>query len=505
MFHHSYKIDANFYKLLVNRAPKMHLDSFIKALLFAALQCTRMLKDRCLLRQDLEILSPKLVQVFQQKMAKQGDKLTPRQVQKLKLFHCRAFLWAKLLRRQSWQPCPMKISPDLLGHLMKMGIPKQINEYQNILRLFRSYSRNPVVRDQFGDQYSIVSSYQTKLGILNCMQSTSAVHMKRHPTRNFIAMICTHGKVWIQNLDNPNNLFHLIHDTEFRQFDRAFTSEFHNSELIIAIGIIDFINIIEFSPSLDTFTLMKKIPFGEKPKKFDHFPVHFCVNQIQWHENGTCFTAISHSGNRGLAKSFQLKDGLDVKDHGYCAYTSSAKIEAPSGFFLSPDGKFAVSGYLNGALSFWKVNNQDDELTFEILKSGCMLAEGCWIKKIQNFETSDFIFAIQASSNQMSQNSDHVYIVDISKSFDVKILCVFRGVLGELHFDICGTYLLIHDRKSIMIYILNSDNFPVKMTSFESKDGPIGSCLLTTENSKVMIYYFYVGKPEVHRLKLEFK
>jgi hypothetical protein len=490
----------------------MYIDSFIKALLFAALQCTRMLKDRCILRQNLEILSPKLVQFFQQKMAKQGDKLTPRQVQKLKLFHCRAFVLAKLLRKKSLQPCQMKISPDMLCHLMTMGIPRQIMiipivnprvcRIQVICDFFRVNNRiDLVVRDPIGDQYSVKTAYQLRIGILTCNQSRSAVHLSRHPTKNFIVMISKGGNVWIQNLDDPNNLFHLIHDAKLSQIDRAYTSEFHHSKLIIAIGVIGFINIIEFSPSLNTFTLIKKIPFGEEPTKFDRFTLHFCVNQIQWHKNETCFTAISHSGSRGLAKSFLLDDELNVRYHGKCTYNSSSvKVIAPSCIFLSNDGDFAVTGYQTGELFFWKVNNQNNELTFEILKSECMLAEGCTIKKIQFFQQDDSIFAIQTSSK--SGASDDVYIVKISKSFDVVILCVFRVAR---HFDIFGDFLLIQFRSFIAIYILNSDNFPVKMTCFESKDEQIGSCLLTTENGKFMLYYSFVEKTELHKAALEFK
>jgi hypothetical protein len=56
-----------------------------------------------------------------------------------------------------------------------------------------------------------------------------------------------------------------------------------------------------------------------------------------------------------------------------------------------------------------------------------------------------------------------------------------------------------------MIYILNSDNLPAKITEFKSQIGPIASCLLTTVNRQVMLYYSYVGRPELHKVALEFE
>jgi hypothetical protein len=447
--------------------------------------------------------------LFGKLAAEKQANLNPKQRQKLILFRLRAVVMARLLGKQSWQHCPIGIPPNVLRHLMTMGIPRQImirpivnpqvSKYQDILNLFRSIPRKLVVRDLTGDQYSVQTAYELSIGILTVkLISRNAVHMTRHPTKNFMAMICEGGKVWIQKSDDQNNLFHLIHDAEFSQIDRACTSEFHPSNLIIAIGVIGSINIIEFSPSLDSFKLMKKIPFGEKPNFFNSFAVNFWVTQIQWHPSETYFTAISHSGSSGLAKSFLLDERFDVRNQANCAYTGTI---APSCLFFSPDGNFAVTGYSNGLLSFWRVINQGNELTFEILKSDCVLAEGCRIKKIQFFPQDDSILAIQTSSKK-SGAYDDVYIVKISKSFDVKIL---QTIYYLSHFDIYGDFLLIQARFSIIIYILKSDNLPVKMTEFESQDGPIGSCLLTTENGKVMLYYSYVGRPELHKAALEFK
>ena len=512
VFHHSYKIDANFYNFFLIGRLKMLLLSFILHMIFAANQSGKMLRLQGLLRYDQERLymSPESMQKLMRKLHRQHAKFTCQEVNVLKLFRLRAFLCGKLFLPKSCHH-QIGIPVHVIRSIMTMGIPRKleirhivnprVSIYQHILKLFGRIPRNSVVRDQSGDQYSVGTEDELSIGILTVKNiSRDAVHMTRHPTMHFNAMSCQAGNVWIQNLDDSNGLFHLIYDAKFDRNNRALSCEFHPSTLIIAIGVIGSVYIIEFSPSLESFELRKKIPFGEKPNFFGSSIENFWVTQIQWHPSETCFTAISHSGSSGLAKSFRLNKEPDVIHQANCAYTGRI---APSCLCFSPDGNFAVTGDSNGLLSIWGVINQGKELTFENLKSNYVLAEGCRIKKIQFFPQHDSILGIQTSSKK-SKDYDDVYIVKISKSFDVKIL---ETISYLSHFDFYRDFLLIQTRFSIMIYILNSDNLPAKITEFRSQNGPIASCLLTTVNRQVMLYYSYVGIPELHKaaLKLELK
>jgi hypothetical protein len=509
VFHHPYKIDANFYNFFLIGRLKMLTLSFILWMIFAANQSGKMLRLQGLLRYDQERLymSPESMQKLMQKLHRQHAKFTCQEVNDLKLFRLLAFLCGKLFLPKSCHH-QIGIPVHVIRSIMTMGIPRkieirhivkpQVSIYQHILELFGRIPRNSVVRDLSGAQYSVGTEYKLSIGILTVkLISRNAVHMTRHPTKNFNAMSCQAGNVWIQNSDDSNGLFHLIYDAKFDQNNRALSCEFHPSTLLIAIGVIGSVYIIEFSHSLDSFELRKKIPFGEKPNFFGSSIENFWVTQIQWHPSETCFTAISHSGSSGLVKSFLLNKESDVIHQANCAYKGRI---APSCLCFSPDGNFAVTGDSNGLLSFWRVINQDNELTFEILKSDCVLAEGCRIKKIQFFP-QDSILAIQTSSKK-SKDYDDVYIVKISKSFDVEIL---KTISYLSHFDFYRDFLLIQSRFSIIIYILNSDNLPTKITEFKSQNGPIASCLLTTVNRQVIIFYSYVGDPVLHKAALEFK
>jgi len=76
--------------------------SFILWWIFAVQQSGNMLQKKGLLRTGEEIIcmSQDIKRSFLQKFADQQSKLTPKQRRKLLLF--RAFLWAKLLGKQSW-------------------------------------------------------------------------------------------------------------------------------------------------------------------------------------------------------------------------------------------------------------------------------------------------------------------------------------------------------------------------------------------------------------------
>ena len=474
-------------------------------------QSLKMLKQKGRLRASEEMLCmyPISHRQLMIKLALYSANLTLEQIQALKLFQFRAFLCDKIFDRKSWQSYQMKIPVKVLRHFMSMGIPRQmmirpiinprVSRYEYMQNFFKSIPLNSRILDLFGDHYYVNFRSEDNLRVNHIKMNTA--HMTRHPNEKFWSMICGRGNVWIQKSDDPNNLFYLIHDAKNDQSEHAFTCEFSPSKLIIAIGFFISIKIIEFSPSLNAFNLKKKIAFDVKPNLYS---INFLVNQIQWHPSGTCFTAISSSGSSRLAKSFLLNERFDLRDQGNCAYTWSLSTGtiAPSCLCFSPDGNFAVTGNSNGLLTFWKVINQGNELTFEILKSECVLAKGCQIKKIQFFPQCESIFAIQLSSGRSSEsNDDDVYILKISQLFDVEIL---QKINHLSHFDFYGDFLMIQGR-NVIIYMINSDNLPVKMTEFELEDRPIRSSLLITENGKVMLYYSYVGRLDLHKAALEFK
>jgi hypothetical protein len=483
----------------------------ILLMLFAAYQAGDMPQLQGLLRYKL--LSPEFRRYFLRNLADHCAKMTPRQRRELIKHRLRVVVCAKFLGKQSWQDHPITIPVQLLWHLMTIGIPRQIKlkpidiprvRYEDMLKLFRSIPINSVICDSSGGQWKAGSAYRFSTGILTTDHVTRGiVHMTEHSNGIFIAMICNNGNVSIGKSDDPNYLMRIIYYNEkFSQIDRACSCEFHPFNPIIAIGFIGSVKIIRFSSTLDSFEIIKSIPFkGLETIFFTQVSVTFPVNQIKWNRSGTILTAISPPYGVGLAKAFVLDENFGVKfEAANCAYTSSLSAErtAPRCFCFSSDGNLAVTSYSNGSLHFWRVTQGSEDI-FEILKSECLLGENWFIKKIMHYPNDASMFAIHATS---CGQSDTLYIVGISASLELKILKTINCIKD---FGFHGNCLLIQGRDQIILYLLNSDNILVEMTDFRLQIGEFESCLLVTVNGNVKLCYTIKGSPQLHTVEVEFK
>lgn len=242
----------------------------ILLMLFAAYQAGDMPQLQGLLRYKL--LSPEFRRYFLRNLADHCAKITPRQRRELIKRRLRVVVCAKFLGKQSWQDHPITIPVQFLWHLMTIGIPRQIKlkpidiprvRYEDMLKLFGSIPINSVICDSSGGQWKAGSAYRFSTGILTTDHVTRGiVHMTEHSNGIFIAMICNNGSVSIGKSDDPNYLMRIIyHNEKFSQIDRACSCEFHPFNLIIAIGFIGSVKIIRFSSTLDSFEIIRSIPF----------------------------------------------------------------------------------------------------------------------------------------------------------------------------------------------------------------------------------------------------
>ena len=491
----------------------------ILLMLFAAYQAGNMPQLQGLLRYKL--LSPELRRYFLRNLADHCAKITPRQRRELIKRRFRVVVYAKFLGKQSWQDHPIKIPVQLLWHLMTIGIPRQIKlkpidiprvRYEDMLKLFGSIPINSVICDSSGAQWKAGSAYQLSIGILTIDRITRGiVQMTAHPTRRFIAMICNHGNVSIGNSDDPNYLMRLIYDAKFIQNARARCFGFHPSDLVIAIGFLGVVRIIRFSKNLDLLENIQSIPFVGLSWFFHSSPVPFPVNMISWHPDGTSLTIISHPNSFGvcLTKAFRLDDDFKVKSETTnfaIPPSSSVEMEIPSYrgsrcLCFSSCGKFAVTSDENGWIYFWRVTNQGNEITFEILKCECVGENWC-IKKIKFHPSDKSILAIQMSKMNPAWSSDTLYMAKFS-SEKFKIFQIFD--LHATNFEFHGDCLLIQGRNQIKLCCLDSCNILVEMTDFRLQIGEFESCLLVTVNGNIKLCYTIKGSPQLHTVEVEFK
>jgi hypothetical protein len=491
----------------------------ILLMLFAAYQAGNMPQLQGLKR--FKMMSPELRRYFLRNLANDPAKITPMQYMHLKKRRFRVVVYAKFLGKQSWQDHPITIPVQLLWHLMTIGIPRQIKlkpidippvRSQYMHQLFSIIPLDSVICDSSGAQWKVGSAYQLSIGILTIDRITRGiVQMTAHPTRRFIAMICNHGNVSIGNSDDPNYLMRLIYDAKFIQNARARCFGFHPSDLVIAIGFLGGVNIIRFSENLDFVENIQRIPFVGLLCFFHSSPVTLLVNMINWYPDGTFLTIISHPNSFGvsLTKAFGLDDDFKVKSETTnfaIPSSSSVGMEIPSYqgsrcLCFSSCGKFAVTSDRYGWIYFWRVTNQGNEITFEILKCECVGENWC-IKKIKFHPSDNSILAIQMSKMNPSWSSDTLYMAKISSE---KFRIFQNFDFPATNFEFHGDCLLIQGRNQIKLCGLNSDNILVEMTDFRLQTGEFESCLLVTVNGNVKLCYTIKGSPQLHTVEVEFK
>lgn len=475
---------------------------FIELMLLAAsLPSGNMLQRQGFLKTGEELLhmSQESRRCLLQNLAEQRANLTSKQRQKLIQSRLRAVLVARFLGRQSWQHAGMtlQIRVDILRHLMTAGIPRiritpiSIPRKQPTI----SYWHLPgpsgsVIYDPSG--YICDGSWS--------QYSASIEAITTHPRQPLIALIGSDGKVWIGKLDDPKQLFHLIHDPkpiEKLLCCRVKTCAFHPSRDYIAVAITGFVIIYKIETSLQV-TLVSKIRFHEDPIYFCTCPPQFSACELQWHPSGSFFTAIS---DRGLSKSFLLDPvTFNCKGESRYAYLYSfpAGHVPPSCSCFSENGSVAVTGYADGTIMIQFVEKNSDGISFRCLKIINKRLPGHSIKKIVPHPCYPSIFAIATTSSSGWNYS--VHLLKISPDGSIKILETIQNARNPCFYE--KWFLVSSGNRILFHHQMNGDKIPVLMTEFHAQ-GTIGPFILTSANGKVRVYCSRgCGGSELHMVEI---
>jgi WD40 repeat protein len=434
-------------------------------------------------------MTPASISLLLRKLAEQRANLTPKQRRKLIQHRFRAVLCARLFGKQSWQDHPMKIQVHVLRHLMTMGIPR------NMIVIPLSILQKPgamqswLIKPGSGFFYPSGFEYKSEEWISSCF--TQITQITTHPRKPFIAITGSDGRVWIGKIGDPKHLFRLIHNHHSKENERATTCAFHPLGDHIAVGVTGYVFIYKISsPSLDS-ELLKKVRFHEDPGYFCTLPPQFSPCEIQWHPSGTSFTAISHR-NQGLSRAFVFKpETFDVTGETTHAYLFSIlkSHTSPLCSCFSADGKFVATGYSDGNIMHRKVDHKEGRIT-------SVLPDGNSIEKIEFNPHDPSILAIQTRS----RGQNEVHLLKTSPDGSITILQTFENAR---YFRFDYNMFLLQNGNTITFYLMNSDNLPVKMTEFESQNGPIGSFSLTTLNGEVTLWYSHMCQSKLHMAELK--
>jgi hypothetical protein len=512
MFHHSYKIDANFYKFFSIERQKMQRYGQLSAkppakpppeqncdfimimlLAWSQIQSGGMLLSEGILRTGEELLhmllhmSQESKRSLWQKYADRHANFISRQVLMLKKFRFCAFLWAKLLGKQSWQPCRMKVPPHVLRHLMTKCIPRI--RIAPIIML-----KEPV---QLAWQLTGSFFYDPSGYIHNGRSVWSRYHhpitaITSHSTQPLVALMHSDGKVWIGKVGDRDNLFRLIHSPT-KEDEKATAIAFHPSASIIAVAVEARIMVYKISPSLKpelhfTVSFYESGYFCPKPK--------YSADKLGWNPTGTFLTAIS-SGK--LSMSYSLKSDTYEVIGGFNGWTKYANLRSFDQQDMSPScscfsGDKLVTGYTDGTLMVRTTEKTPDtRVTLACLKISDKVLPG-QIGSIVAHPHNHSVFAIEVKA-EWSHSS--VLIVLVNHDGSVTITATIPDAKSP-HFH--EDWLLVSSRNKILFHHMNSCNIPCLVTEFHLQ--PNGTmrvdfdafCVKPAPNGKVMLYYAHDGK-----------
>ena len=455
----------------------------IYKMILAAHLCGDMLQQQGLLRPREEIMcmTPASRRFLLQNLADQRANLTPRQRRKLIQHRFRAVLCARLFGKQSWQDYPMKIQVHVLRHLMTMGIPR------NMIVIPLSILQKPHwPYFSFSDPDSSFFhpdgfEYNSRTGWTHSF-SCGFVHMTTHPSKPFIAITGSDGRVWIKQIGDKTNSFYLMHALKSKEDVCATTCAFHPSENYVAVGVPGRVLVYEFSSS-SLFIKCKmviEIKFFEDPGYFCTRPPQYAPCEIQWHPTGESFTAVS-GRNGNLSRKFILDrktfQATSELTHAYLFNFDKGHI-APLCSCTSPDGTSVATGYSGG--KFFINNSKLDPKSLTVQS---VLPADCSIKRVE-YNPLDPKILVALSS---SRDCDGVYLLKISP--DGHTITILHSFLDAMDFQFYDGMFLLLNGNTITFFRLNSDNLPVKMTEFKSTVGRIGSFCFTTLNEVVTLWY----------------
>ena len=456
-----------------------------------------MLCQQGLLRrgEKLLLMSDKSKRFLLQTYADQHANLTPRQLQKLMLFRFRAFLWARLLGKQSWQHAGIIVQPDVLRHLMTKCIPRisisPIRMPERPVRLAWQLTGS-VVYDPSG--YYDWSPYHQHITAITS-------HSKYH----LIARMHSDGNVSIGKIGDPDNFFRVIHFPK-KDDERATAISFHPFDNIIVVAIRACIMVYKISPSLKPelhFTLSFYEWGYVCPKS------KFSADNLDWNPTGTVLTAISR---QNLSMCFFLKQdtievigGFNGGTPKYAELCSLTEKFLPSCSCFSIDGKLAVTGYSDGTLMARSAKHTPDtRVTMSCLKISDKVLPG-QIDKIVPNPHDPSVFAIQLTS-RWSQTS--VLIALVSPDGSVTITATIPDAKSP-HFH--EDWLLVSSGKRILFHHMNRCNIPCLVTEFHLQGNCTmcvkidAFCVIKTPDGKIMLYYTDDENSKLHMAEIKLK
>lgn len=474
---------------------------FILMMLFAAIQSLsgNMLRLQGFLRTGEELLhmSPEYKRLLLQKYAEQHANLTSRQVRRLKCYGLHAFLWAKLLGKQSWQPCQMRIRIDFLRHLMTKCIPR--------IRIAPIRMSEKPVKPAWQLTGSVV--YDSSGYI--CRSDWSPYHHQikantSHSNQPWNAIMHSDGNVWIGKNGDPSNLFRLIHSPK-KDDENATAIAFHPFKNFIAVAILARIIVYEIYPTLEP-----KLHFTVSFYESGYFcpRSRFSANALGWNSDGTFLTAISKNN---LSMCYFIKHDTNEVINGFNGGTKYAELRSfekgdipPSCSCFSKDGKLVVTGYPNGTLITRSARQSDEGISLSCLKITPEFLCGDIIKIVPH-PYNHSVFAIEAKA---SWSSSIVCIVLVNHDGSVTITATIPDAKSP-HFH--EDWLLVSSENRILFYKIDRCNTPCLVTEFHLPDNGmmlvrIGAfCVITTPDGKVMLYYSISGESKLYKAEIMFK
>jgi WD40 repeat protein len=460
-----------------------------------------MLCQQVLLRrgEKLLLMSDESKRFLLQTYADQHANLTPRQLQKLKNFRFRAFLWARLLDKQSSQHAGIRLHLGVLRHLMTKCIPMI---WISPIKMPESPVKpawqllGSVVYDRSGYFYNGMyhdwSLYHQHI--------TAITSHSKHP---WIALMHSDGQVSIGKKDDLYNLFLVIHSPK-NEDEKATAVAFHPSREFIAVAIRARIMVYKISPSLKP-ELHDTLSFYE----LGYFSPKKSANRLNWNLTGTFLTAISKDDLSMCyfidPDKIQVIGGFNGGTPNYAVLRSFRDDISPNCSCFSVGGNQVMTGYPDGTLLVRSaVHTAEKGLNLTCLKILNNFLPGK-IDNIVSHPHDSSVFAIELTAG-WSQTS--VLIVSVNHDGSVTIIATIPDAKSP-HFH--EDWLLVSRENRILFYKMDRCNTPYLVTEFQLPDNGmmivrIGAfCVITTPDGKVMLYYSISGNSKLYKAALEFK
>lgn len=471
----------------------MPLIQFILFMVLAARKSGNMRQLQCFLDASAKKQAPsaECVRQLMEILADKTVNLTPKQSEKVIMRGLGAFVFSRwLCGKQFGQTSLIRLQPQVLHHMMTMGIPRNMAVMPLSIpqkphsHSYHFWSSTPDSSFFYPDGFE----YNSRTGWTPSF-SCGFVHMTTHPSKPFIAITGSDGRVWIGKIGDKTNLFYLMHVPK-KEDVRATTCAFHPSENYVAVGVPGWVLVYKFSSSLSIkCEIVKEIRFFEHSGGFCTRPPQYAPCEIQWHPTGESITAVSGNGNlsRKFSSTSGFFQGTSEIRHAYMYFFNEGHL-APLSSCMSSDGKFVATGYSGGRVLI----NDMFKLDPKSSKVVSVLPVDSSINKIE-YKPCDSKILVALSS---SRDSNGVYLLQISPDgLTIKILHSFPDAKGFCFY--AGMFILQYGTM-ITFFRLNRDNFPVKMAEFTSKNGHIRSFCFTTLNDVVTICYSSHSNSELH-------